>query len=63
LINTKFEKLKQATDPALEEAIPKEVIMHLHVLANEKLESVRRFCRKIGLTATGSKLDMLLKQN
>lgn len=53
LVNTEFEKLKQVTDPELEEAIPEDVIMHLLV------DTVRCFCKKIGLTATGSKLDML----
>ncbi len=58
LYNTEYEKVTRP-ETGDHNPVPDEVITHL--LADEKLENVRRFCRILGLKAEGSKLDMLCR--
>ena len=56
LYNTEYEKVTKP-ETGDHKPIPDKVITHL--LADEKEENVRRFCRILGVKGEGSKLDML----
>ncbi len=56
LYNTEYMKLRNV-DTQDHNPIPEEIIVHL--LADEKVDTVRRFCRLLGISAVGTKLDML----
>ena len=58
LYNTEYLKVHH-TEPEDHEPIPEEIITHL--LADEKLDTVKRFCRIVGVSSCGSKLDILCR--
>ncbi len=58
LYNTEYQKITHI-DPQDHSPIPDEVVTHL--LADEKVDTVRRFCKILGLKAHGSKLDILCR--